>query len=78
MPNACHCTDIANRNSVLIEAKNQEDQMKREIHRRWIFGVPLGVGMLLTASDGYWFPVTNLAGIAFILLGSLLSKTFQE
>ncbi len=46
--------------------------MRKETHSRWIFGVPLGIGVLLTASDGYFFPVANLAGIAFIVVGSML------
>ncbi len=34
--------------------------------------------MLLTASDGYWFPVSNLAGIAFILIGSIMCRRASE
>lgn len=51
---------------------------KRKAQSKWIFGIPLGVGMLLTASDGYWFPLANLAGIAFIILGSILCRSASE
>jgi hypothetical protein len=51
---------------------------KSKAQSRWIFGIPLGIGILLTASDGYWFPLANLAGIAFIILGSLLCRSASE